>query len=109
MYRASTPKHVFTFDFDPDRYFKRIQITYAQDNEIILTKEKEDLVFDIKETACGTAWTASFQLTQEESKLFIGRPFASVQIRFLDTAGNVVTSPAVRIRVENVLNDEVLK
>lgn len=108
MYRASTPKHVFTFDFDPDRYFKRIQITYAQGNEIILTKEKEDLIFETKETACGTAYTASFQLTQEETKLFDGRPFASVQIRFLDTDDNVITSPEVRIRIDKVLNDEVL-
>lgn len=109
MYRASTPRHMFTFDFDPELHFDRIQISYAQDNEVLLTKEKEDLVFETKETACGTVWTASFQLTQEETKLFGERPFVSVQIRFLDTAGNVVTSPAVRIRVENVLNDEVLK
>lgn len=109
MYRASTPKHVFCFDFDPEKYFEQIQISYAQDDEIILTKEKKDLLFETKETACGTVYTASLQLTQEESKLFIGRPFASVQIRFLDTNGNIITSPAVRIRVENVLNDEVLK
>lgn len=109
MYRASTPKHVFCFDFDPEKYFEQIQISYAQDDEIILTKEKKDLLFETKETACGTVYTASLQLTQEESKLFIGRPFASVQIRFLDTNDNIITSPAVRIRVENVLNDEVLK
>ena len=108
MYRASTPRHVFTFDFDPEKYFQRIQISYAQEDQVLLTKEKEDLTFESRDTACGTVWTASFQMTQEETKLFEGRPFASVQVRFLDTDGNVITSPVVRIRIENVLNDEVL-
>lgn len=109
MYRASTPKHVFCFDFDPEKYFEQIQISYAQDDEIILTKEKKDLLFETKESACGTVYTASLQLTQEETNLFGQRPFASVQIRFLDTHQNIITTPTVRIRIEQVLNDEVLK
>lgn len=109
MYRASTPKHVFCFDFNPDQYFEQIQITYAQDDEIILTKEKKDLLFKTKDTSCGTVYTASLQLTQEESNLFGLRPFVSVQVRFLDKDQHIITSPVVRMRIEKVLNDEVLK
>ena len=108
MYRASTPKHVFTFDFNPDRYFKRIQITYAQDNEIILTKEKEDLVFDTKETACGTAYTASFQLTQEETKLFEAGTPAQVQIRCFGAIYDAPGSAVFSVDVWPALNDTVL-
>lgn len=109
MYRASTPRHVFYFDFDAKKTLKNILITYAQDGEIILEKKKDDLEFDTEDTADGVLYRAFYQLTQEETKLFDKRPFATVQVRMLDNVGHVITSPMVRMRVEKVLNDEVLK
>ena len=109
MYRASTPKHVFYFDFDVEHTLKNILITYAQDSEIILEKTKDDLEFDTEDTANGVLYRAFYQLTQEETKRFGSRPFATIQVRMLDTHDHVITSPKVRVRIDKVLNDEVLK
>lgn len=109
MYRTSTPKHVFYFEFDAEKTLKNIQITYVQNGEIILTKTKDDLTFELKERSCGNLYAASFSLTQEETKRFGTSPFVSVQVRMLDTNDHVITSPTIRMRVEKVLNDEVLK
>lgn len=109
MYRSSTPRHVFYFDINPDEYFKNILITYAQDGAVVLEKTKDDLTFETNTTSCGTMYTASFQLTQEETRaLDAGRPFVSVQVRLLDHGGNVITSPITKLRINKVLNDEVL-
>lgn len=40
MYRATTPQHDFLFDVDPQLVFKRILITYAQNNQIVLQKNR---------------------------------------------------------------------
>lgn len=109
MYRSSTPRHVFYFDINPDEYFKNILITYAQDGAVVLEKTKDDLEFEVNTTSCGTVYTASLQLTQEETKLFdTTRPFVSIQVRLLDRGGNIITSPITKLRVNKVLNDEVL-
>jgi hypothetical protein len=109
MYRASTPKHVFYFDIDPNKYFKNIDIVYTQDGVVVLQKKKDDLVFGIHERSCGNLYTASFYLTQEETKLFNpNRPTAEIQVRMLDQNDHILTSPIVKLRLQKVLNDEVL-
>ena len=109
MYRASTPRHVFYFDIDPDETFKKILITYSQDDAIVLTKTKEDLTFDAENTEDGVLYQAFFQLTQEETNRFNRkRPYVSIQARMLDRVNNIVTSPIVKVQVRKVLNDEVI-
>lgn len=109
MYRASTPRHVFYFDIDPELYFKSIQITYSQDGTQVLTKTKDDLTFGTEVSEGEVQYMAYFQLSQEDTKAFDKtRPFVSLQVRMLDQHDNVVTSPIVRFRVQKVLNDEVL-
>lgn len=109
MYRASTPRHVFYFDIDPDETFKKMLITYSQNGSIVLEKTKDDLTFDAENTEDGILYQAFFQLTQEETKKFNrSRPFASVQVRMLDRVDNIITSPILNVRVERVLNDEVI-
>ena len=109
MYRASTPRHVFYFDIDPDETFKEMLITYSQNGSIVLEKTKDDLTFDAENTEDGVQYQAFFQLTQEDTRKFNrNRPFVSVQVRMLDRADNIVTSPIVNIQVKKVLNDEVI-
>lgn len=112
MYRATTPQHDFLFDVDPQLVFKRIQITYAQNKQIVLEKNKDDLTYEqVEDPETGeTIYKASFKMTQEEANSFDGgTPFIQLQIRFMDNNDHVVVSPIVKIRLENVLNDEVLK
>ena len=109
MYRASTPRHVFYFDIDPELYFKSIQITYSQDGTQVLVKNKDDLTFGTEDSEGEVQYMAYFQLSQEDTKAFDKtRPFVSLQVRMLDQHNNVITSPIVRFRVQKVLNDEVL-
>lgn len=110
MIRATTPKHTFIFETDPDA-FSRILITYAQGNDIIMEKEKDDLTIEAVEVpichCCEdfsgfsdeengssdsgssdpieeetrTEWHAYFRLTQEETKKFKATPGAQVRVQ----------------------------
>ena len=105
MTRLTTPRQEFQFDTDPSD-FTRIQITYQQDDQNILVKEKNDLTI---EQTSDTAWTASFTMTQEETALF--DPDGDVvrcQTRVLTAAGEALASDIVTIKVKDVLNQEVL-
>ena len=110
MYRATTPKHVFTFDVNPDEMFSQILITYVQNGKIILEKHKEDLTFGTG-TGCDgkSVFTATATLTQEETKFFKENGIVSIQIRALTYDGEAVASDKMSISVQNVLNDEVLQ
>ena len=71
MIRATTPKHSFIFDIDPEENFKKILITYSQNGNVIFEKTKEDLTFEQGVSCVGeTEYIASFRLTQEETKMF---------------------------------------
>ena len=98
MIRATTPTHIFTFPDNPNTY-DAILITYKQ-NEIVLEKEKPDLTIDGN--------TASVMLTQEETKLFTPDALVKVQVRVAYNGGEAFASPVTVLRVEDVLNDEVL-
>lgn len=105
MYRATTPRHTFVFNVNPEETFQTILITYAQDNEIVLEKGKEDLTF----TASGESeFEATLTLTQEETKLFNNKSSVKVQVRVLTYNGEAAASTKMTIPVNDVLNDEVL-
>ena len=111
MYRATTPKHTFIFEVDPEEMFEQILITYVQNGEIILEKEKSDLTFSDDGCGCGcNKYSASLELSQEEANLFSAesRSTATVQVRVRTYDGHVFASDEKHISVKNVLNDEVL-
>lgn len=111
MYRATTPRHTFIFEINPDENFEQILITYAQDGEIILEKEKSDLTFFEFENEDGkTEYAATLQLSQIESNMFHAgaKKMVDIQVRVLTYAGQALASDEKRIPVKRVLNDEVL-
>lgn len=109
MYRATTPKHTFIFDVNPDEEFKTILISYAQGKDIVLEKGKTDLEFEEGTNCKGeTVYKASLRLSQTESNLFNANQPVSVQIRAVTQEDEVVASDKMSVAVREVLNDEVL-
>jgi len=110
MYRATTPKHIFVFEDDPRVTFKQILITYAQDDQIVLEKGKDDLVVTEAEGCDGaTVYEAALRLTQEETNLFNNRSAVKVQIRAMTYMDEVIASERMTVSVHDVLNDEVME
>ena len=109
MYRATTPKHIFYFNVDPDETFIEMLITYSQSGKIILEKHKSDLTFDQKPGQYHK-YGAWFRLTQEEANLFRDSQYddCDVQVRVKTTSGEVIAGPVEKVTVKMVLNDEVL-
>lgn len=111
MIRATTPRHVFVFeDINPEENFASILVTYAQNDQIVLEKTKDDLEFSTETCGKKQVYIASYRLTQEETKLFSSKPrnVVDVQVRALTHAGDVYASDKRSITVQDVLNDEVL-
>ena len=112
MYRATTPTHTFIFNIDPDESFEQILITYVQDGNIVLEKDKSDLTFSTDtQSQCETQYLASLRLTQAEANLFSANPRSTVtiQIRALTPGGEAVASEKLYLAVQDVLDDEVLE
>ena len=112
MFRATTPKHSFIFDVDPDETFQEILISYGQKDKIVLEKRKADLTFSEQTLPDGTVeHIATVKLTQEETKCFClmnGNKIA-IQVRVLTTDGDVVAFDKFTLELKDVLNDEVLR
>lgn len=111
MIRATTPKHIFIFEQNPEETFDKILITYAQNGEIVLEKQKDDLEYGVIEDGSGTEqYSASFRLTQEETRKFSAKPrnMVDIQVRALTHSGEALASDKKSITVQDVLNDEVL-
>lgn len=105
MIRATTPLQEFVFTDDPDT-FAKLLITYSQEETIILEKTKSDLAFTRHED--GVRWIGAFRMTQEETNLF-DEGAARVQVRVLTELGEAFAGVKSDIKVEDVLNDEVLE
>ena len=111
MIRATTPKHTFIFEQNPEESFDKILITYAQNGEIVMEKTKDDLEFGTGTDCEGNeVYTASLRLTQEETRQFSAKPrnMVDIQVRALTYAGEALASDKKSISVLDVLNDEVL-
>ena len=98
MFRFTTPRHTFTFPQDPSTYLG-IRITYKQNGEIILQKEKEDMTFD-------NGNKAYYQLTQEETAKFKAGYDVKFQAHVQVQDGNVYASEEMTLRVKDVLDNE---
>ena len=99
MIRGTTPTHIFKIPFDTS-LIKEVKITYAQGNEIILTKTTEDC--EIENNAIKTTFT------QEDTFKFDSEKHVQLQIRILTADGNALASTVRHIDVERCLDDEVL-
>ena len=111
LYRATTPRHTFVFDIDPEENFKTILVSYEQDEAILLEKDKSDMVFATEQDDKGNiSYTGTVTLTQEEANLFLADPKKPVnlQVRVVTTGGAVLASDVYAMEVKRVLNDEVL-
>lgn len=100
MERGTTPVHAFTLPFDVQGVFEDLKITYAQNNQIKLVKRLDDC------TVNGP--TISYKLTQEETFLFDITYKVQIQLRGLDTHGNVMNSKILDVTVGKCLDCEVL-
>lgn len=100
MRRLTTPTHIFNIPFETD-LIEKMRIVYAQNEEIILTKELSDCVLSDK--------SVSVTLTQEETYLFDNKKHAvEIQLHILTTGGDSVVSNIIRVLVEKCLDTEVL-
>lgn len=110
MIRATTPKHTFIFEEDPETSFKSILITYSQNGQIVLEKTKDDLEFSSFLENKKTMYSATYRLTQEETNKFESKPrnMVDIQIRALTYNNEALASDKRSIQVQDVLNDEVL-
>ena len=100
MIKGTTPEHIFSLPFGTEM-IKTIEITYAQNDTVKLTKGNDDCTFD--------GSNVSVKLTQEETLLFIEDTCVEVQIRVLTMGGDVVASHIMRISCDDCLSDGVLK
>ena len=111
MIRATTPPQSFIFKQDPE-LFVRILITYAQGQDIVLEKNKEDLTFEhrVDEQSGDESWCAWFRMTQDEANRFqaLSTKKVYVQVRALTEDNEALASAMKLIFVHDVLNDEVL-
>lgn len=111
MYRATTPVFTFEFDVDPDTTFKRILAAFAQNDVVIITKEKEDMSFEPIENDDGeTVYSASITLTQEEANKFNLKKGSKIQLqlRALTYDGEAVAFDEATVRLKKVLDDRIL-
>lgn len=116
MIRATTPTHYFRFPVDPEARFDVIEVTYRQDEENVLVKEKADMSFSNAGTADEPVYIGQYTLTQQETKLFRGcmpgetqgNADVYIQVRALTTDGDALASKVYRVSVQDVLNDGVL-
>ncbi len=105
MFRATTPRHVFYFKGVNPADFKTILITYAQMGQIVIEKTKADLTF--MDPVDGV-YKAHLRLSQEESNLFKNGN-VNIQVRAVTLFGDAIASEIKNLKVQEVLNDEVLE
>ena len=99
MFRATTPTH--TFDLGTDcSALEKIVVTYQQNGETVLEKEKDDLTLNGN--------IASVTLTQEEANKFLAYSKVFIQVRIKTTDGSVIASEIMEMKVADVLNAEVI-
>lgn len=99
MYRGGTPTHTFNVSIDTS-LIKDVKITYSQDYKVILSKRTSDC--QIKDGKIVTT------LSQEDTFLFDGSKFVSIQLRVVTLGGDVIPSNIIVKSVGDCLDDEVL-
>lgn len=99
MRRGTTPTHEFELPFETNA-IKKIIITYAQRDEIVLEKKTEDCEMD--------GMIVSVTLTQEETLCFDSSKHVKIQAKILLLNGKVLVSNKITKPISDVLNEEVM-
>ena len=129
--RYSTPYHDFIIPF-LSKDINEVKVTYSQNGEIILEKEKQDItiidIVDILDNASmGEDFSSKLRqktgykfcslltihLTQEESSAFTfhkaaEKNIALVQFHLIDSKGDSFVSRPIRMRVYGSNSEEIL-
>lgn len=107
VYRASTNDQSVILSFDPELLLE-LKVVYSQKGQIVLTKNLVDMTPDSDNPRI-----LRWRLTQAESNLFT-QGEAVVQARYLaksavpNATDTCRPSPAIRVLVTDVLDDEVM-
>ena len=99
MFRATTPTFAYELPEPADNY-SEIKIVMSQNNRMLVTRTKQELVID--------GSTVRFTLTQPESNLFSAGKLAQIQMRVMHNSGNVSATDVKNVIVKNVLDDSIL-
>ena len=104
MYRATTPTHQFILPFDTSEC-KEIQVTYKQGGKSII-KHYQDGTIPPGMTLDGE--NVFIRLTQEETLTFKPGKSVKAQIRVLTETNDAMASQKFDIKLNDVLNEEIL-
>lgn len=98
--RGTTPTHTFTLPISAEG-FKNLSIVYAQNDKVIVRKEKKDC--NIEGTEIVT------RLTQKETLRFDDKEKVEIQIRCLTYDDDALKTEIKTISATRCLDDEVLE
>lgn len=99
MRRGTTPTHTFALPFEVS-IISALRITYKQENNVILTKEKDDCTL--------TDNVINVKLRQEETLKFKCNAPAKVQLRIVRN-DDVIASEVFNFFVNECLDNEVIQ
>ena len=99
MIRGTTPIHTFRLPMET-LVIKNAKIIYAQDDEVILTKELSCCEIGEKHIRV--------RLSQEETLLFDCRKAVQIQLRVLTLDGDALATKPIRVVVGKCFENEVL-
>lgn len=102
MYQGTTPIFILTVGDDPtfDLSDKSVYVTIRAQDGQMLTKSNDDL--DI------TGRRIAMRLTQEET-LSLKAGYVQIQVRWIDSEGNSMTTKPAAAAVDSVLLKEVIE
>lgn len=96
---GTTPTHTFVLPFEASD-FKKIQIVYSQNDQIILEKTVDDCKLNGN--------VVSVKLTQEETFKFDKQYSVKIQMRVVTPEGDVLSSDVLSVCCDECLSSEVL-
>lgn len=101
MYPYTTPTHYYRLPIEAE-YLDVIRVSYSQirKDNVILVKEKEDMELN--------GLSASCELTQEETALFIPGKKVYVQLHAKTEQGVVLQSSIVEFEMNEAIDNEVI-
>lgn len=100
MIQGTTPTHTFQVPVDTG-IIESVRIVYAQNDVVVLTKEKDDCTFGDNRIAV--------KLSQEETFQFDDSFPVDIQIRLLTRGGDALASRVERVPIITVLDGAVLE
>lgn len=98
MIRGTTPTHIFELPFQA-KILDEVKVSYAQAKEVVVEKDTEDCTLEEN--------TITVKLTQEETLRFSPIGNVDVQLKVKTSDSTVLATRAMRVNIEDILNEEV--